>query len=89
MAVVVAFALVQDYAYALPPWLAVLSGLLVTLLGIGTLLLRRPITSGLNRMYGALPGGLRYPQWWFRMLGTALTGFGLLVTGLSLFFWLR
>ena len=76
-------------AYQLSPVAAAIIGFGVTGVGAFVIVVGRRLTSGMNRLYAALPGNFRYPDWFIPLIGTLVAIFGLLVAGLALAFGAR
>ena len=54
-------------------------GVGIALVGVVIWLFGSHVTTGLNRIYGKLPGRFQYPRWWHRLLGGFLIAFGVLI----------
>lgn len=51
----------------------------VGLIGVVIWLYGRYLTVGMNKLYAALPGRFRYPNWWHRAVGGFFIAFGVLI----------
>ncbi len=68
----------------MPRLLGTLIGLAIVGVGVALVAYRTPLTTGLNRLYAALPGRFQYPHWFAAFFGGLTCAFGAVITVLSL-----
>jgi len=68
----------------LSPVVAAIVGFGVATVGALLVVASGPLRTGLNKLYGSLPGRFQYPRWFVPLCGAFLVIFGLLVAGIGL-----
>jgi hypothetical protein len=76
----------QSQVMYVPRFLGFLVGLAIVGVGVALITFRAPLTTGLNRLYAALPGRFQYPHWWVAFFGSLVCGFGSVIAILSVLF---